>query len=145
MNGAIKGSVYNNRFWELQQQRETLRVSSTAEKRALNEEIDRLAARSSVCNKLMIGLSVAVVIFTAVSVYLSYRDMVDYYKVEFTPIPHYMVEEKDITAYNEKGERIVIKNQTAYYKAVESNRTSGDEFYNVLGTCADMNGDVGKQ
>ena len=42
--------------------------------------------------------------------------MVNHYKVEFTPIPRYMVDEKDITAFNEYGEKIVIKNQAAYYK-----------------------------
>ena len=39
----------------------------------------------------------------------------------------------------------MIKNQAAYYRAVECNRTANDEFYSVLGVCADMNGDVGKQ
>jgi hypothetical protein len=68
-----------------------------------------------------------------------------YYNVEFSPIPHYMVDEKDIIGYNKKGEKIMLKNQSAYYKAVECNRTQTDEFYKVLGTCADMNGDVGKQ
>ena len=102
-------------------------------------------ARSSICSKLTVGLSVAVVILTAITTYLAYRDMVNHYKVEFTPIPRYMVDEKDITAFNEKGEKIVLKNQTVYYKAVECNRKSGDEFYKTLGACADMNGDVGKQ
>ena len=39
----------------------------------------------------------------------------------------------------------MLKNQSAYYKAVACNRTEADEMYGVLGTCADMNGDVGKQ
>ena len=56
-----------------------------------------------------------------------------------------MVDAKDITAYNAKGEMEVIKNQSAYYKAVECNRTSGDEKYKNIGKFADMNGDVGKQ
>ena len=68
-----------------------------------------------------------------------------YYNVEFSPIPHYMVDEKDIIGYNAKGEKIMLKNQTAYYKAVESNRTESAEFYKVLGNRADMNGDVGRQ
>jgi hypothetical protein len=68
-----------------------------------------------------------------------------YYKVDFTAIPRYMVDEKDIIGYNKKGEKIMLKNQSAYYKAVECNRTDADAMYGVLGTCADMNGDVGKQ
>lgn len=53
---------------------------------------------------------------------------------------YYIVDEKDIIGYNKKGEKILLKNQSAYYKAVECNRTSDDEMYNILGKCADMNG-----
>ena len=56
-----------------------------------------------------------------------------------------MVDEKDITVYNEDGEKIVIKNQSAYYKAVESNRKKGDDYFKDIGTCADMNGCVNPQ
>ena len=56
-----------------------------------------------------------------------------------------MVDEKDLTGYNKKGDKIILKNQSAYYKVVECNRNENDEFYKVLGTCADMNGDVGQQ
>ncbi len=94
---------------------------------------------------LMTGVTVALVIITAITTFLAYRDLVNHYKVEFTPIPRYMVDEKDITVYNEFGEKTVLKNQTAYYRAVECNRTSDDEMFNNLSTCADMNGDVGKQ
>ncbi len=103
------------------------------------------ASRSTMCKYLTVGFSVAAVILAGITTYLAYRDMVNHYKVDFTPIPQYMVDEKDITAFNEKGEKIVIKNQSAFYKAVECNRTSSDEFYKNLGTCADMNGDVGQQ
>ncbi len=103
------------------------------------------ANKSSMCKGLAIGFTVAAVIIAGVTTYLAYRDLVDYYKVDFTPIPHYMVDEKDITAYNDRGEKIVLKNQSVYYKAVECNRSSSDEFFGTLGTCADMNGDVGKQ
>ena len=68
-----------------------------------------------------------------------------YYKVDFTPIPHYMVDEKDLIGYNKKGEKIVLKNQSAYYKAVDCNRSEKDGLFKTLGTCADMNGCVGKQ
>ena len=37
-----------------------------------------------------------------------------------------MVDEADITAYDDKGEKIVVKNQSAYYKAVTCNRKEGD-------------------
>ena len=38
-----------------------------------------------------------------------------------------------------------IKNQSAYYKAVECNRKTGAEYYNSVGTLADLNGDVNPQ
>ena len=107
--------------------------------------LSRLKGKSATCGKLSAGIGVAVIILVGVTTYLSYRDMVNHYKVEFTPIPRFMVDEKDITAFNNKGEKIVIKNQEAYYKAATCNRSSGDEFYNVLGDIADLNGDVGKQ
>ncbi len=100
---------------------------------------------SPMAQRLMIGFGVAMVLITAYTTYSAYRDLVNHYKVNFTPIPHYMVDEKDITAFNDRGEKIVIKNQSAYYKAVECNRTASDEYFDTVGTCADLNGDVGKQ
>ncbi len=143
--GQITYMEYRQMMYKLMNERDKMepvyyRMNNTA-----RENIERLSARSSFCQKLAVGLSIAMVVLTAVTVYLSYMDMVSYYDVEFTPVPHYMVDEKDITAYNEQGEKIIIKNQTAYYSAVDCNRTDKDEMYANLGTCADMNGDVGKQ
>ncbi len=103
------------------------------------------ASKAMVAKYLTIGLGVAMIVIGAVTAYLSYRDMKAHYKVDFTPIPHYMVEEKDLIGYNAKGEKIVLKNQSAYYKAVESNRKKGDSYYGDIGTCADMNGCVNPQ
>ena len=71
--------------------------------------------------------------------------MKEYYNVAFTPMPRYIIDEKDLIGYNSKGEKIVLKNQSAYYKLVDCNRTQADEMYKVLGTGSDMNGDVGQQ
>ena len=109
------------------------------------EEFTRLTASTKLCKQMVAAWGVLMVVTAAVGTVLAYRDLVNYYKVEFTPIPQYMVDEADITAYNAKGEKIVIKNQTAYYKAVECNRTKDDEMYKNLGIRADLNGDVGKQ
>ena len=108
-------------------------------------KMEILQARSSLCNKLMAGFGIAMIILAGITTYLAYRDLAEYYKTDFTPIPKYMVDVEDITAYNAKGEMEVIKNQSAYYKAVECNRTDKDEKYKNIGTFADMNGDVGKQ
>ena len=94
---------------------------------------------------LSIGFGVAMVALTAVSTYMTFRDMQNHYKVDFTPIPHYMVDEKDLISYNKKGERIILKNQSAYYKAVESTMKKGDFKFDEIGNLADMNGCVGQQ
>lgn len=107
--------------------------------------LESFANSSAICKGLTIGFSVATIIVAAVSIYFTYRDLKNYYKTEFTPQPRFIVEEKDITGLNQKGEKIVLKNQTAYYKLAETNRDSSAEFYNVLGTGNDLNGDVGKQ
>ena len=108
-------------------------------------QMGRLTSRSNLCKGLTIGFGVAMVIIAAVTTYLTWQEMKEYYNVEFTAIPRYMVDEKDIIGYNKKGEKIMLKNQTAYYKAALCNRAESDEFYKTLGKCADMNGDVGKQ
>ena len=56
-----------------------------------------------------------------------------------------MIDEKDLIGYNSKGEKIVLKNQSAYYKAILCNRTEKDEMYSTLDNVGDLNGDVGQQ
>ena len=110
--------------------------------------IRKMESRSNLCSKLRVGAAIFTVVMvavTAVLVYYDYQQMKEYYNVEFTPIPRYIIEEKDLIGYNKKGEKIVLKNQSAYYKLAECNRSANDEFYSVLGTGADLNGDVGKQ
>ena len=103
------------------------------------------APGNSLCNKLMVGFGIAAVILVSITIYLTWKDMTDHYKVKYSAIPHYIVDEEDIIGYNSKGEKIVLKNQAAYYKAVECNRKSSADFYDMLDNCADMNGDVGAQ
>ena len=112
------------------------------------EFIKRMEVRSNFCGKLRMGAAVFTVVMvaiTAILVYYDYQQMKEYYNVDFTPMPQYIIEEKDLIGYNNKGEAVVLKNQSAYYKLVECNRTANDEFFGVLGTGADMNGDVGQQ
>ena len=104
-----------------------------------------LQARNIFCSKLLIGASIVFVVFSSVALFITYMDLKSYYDVDLTPIPHYIVDEKDITAYNDKGEKTVIKNLAAYYKAVSCNRPEDDEWYDILGTCADLNATVGRQ
>jgi hypothetical protein len=128
---------------------EARRKVVTAQQNYVNEKLsgtmEKLNARSPFSAKLVIGFGVAMVVLSAASLYMTYRDLVDHYSVDYTPIPNYIVDEANITAYNEKGEKIVIKNLAAYYKVVECGREKDDEWFEILGTSADLNGTVGRQ
>ncbi|WP_026835808.1 hypothetical protein [Eubacterium xylanophilum] len=104
-------------------------------------------------------LLIAAAVAAVVSIYFTIRDLMDYYNcIDYSTIPKYMVEEMNITMVNERGEKILKKNETAYYQAVQSNRKKmhdrtpdsdwNDLFkahYDAMGDFADLNGDVGKQ
>ena len=111
---------------------------------------NELASKSSICKYLAAGFTIAMAVLAGFSIYTTITDLMEYYKVEFVPIPKYIVDEVDITATNDKGEKVMIQNQTAYYKAVLCNRTEGKSDteknnYKILGERNDLNGDVGKQ
>ncbi len=127
----------------------SLNVELAEAEKALNSYknsnyVARLEANSALCSKLMIGYGIAMIVLIGITTYLTYQDIANRYKVDFTFIPRYMVDEKDITGYNIKGEKIVLKNQAAYYKAAICNRTGGD-YYGTVGNIGDLNGYVGKQ
>ena len=142
---GISQSQYLATMRRMERDVDKFRVMQRNNRKIIEPEIERVSARSAMCKYLSVGFSVAMVVFSAVTVYLTWQDMKAYYNVEMTPMPNFIVDEKDIIGYNKNGEKIVLKNQSAYYKAVECNRGANDEFYGVLGTLADLNGDVGKQ
>ena len=88
--------------------------------------------------------TVAMAVLAAYSIYSTITELIDYYKVEYSPIPKYIVEETDITE-EVNGVKTVKRNDSAYYQVAECNRKPGDDFYDVLQNYADLNGDVGKQ
>ena len=105
---------------------------------------------SSWVSYLMVGVAVIVIVMTVISLILTIQSEMDYYKTDYAPIPKYIVDEVDITAYNERGEKIMIQNQTAYYKAATCNRIEGKSDqeknnYKALMDRADLNGDIGKE
>ena len=142
---SVVGGNPQNYLANLDAAMETYATEAEALKIAENPQyLKRLQARSGMCNRLMLGIGIAMIILIGITTYLTYQDMVNRYKVDFTPIPRYMVDEDDITAYNAKGEKVVIKNQAAYYKAALCNRTGGD-YYGTVGNIGDLNGYVGQQ
>ena len=125
-----------------------VKAEESAQKAAIASKKSQIATRSRMSKGLMAGstiLTIAIAGFTAYMIYKDYKAMADRYKVTFTVIPRYMIDSKDLVSYNENGDRIVLKNQEAYYKAALCNRKSGDEYYETVGNVGDLNGDVGKQ
>ncbi len=115
-----------------------------------DNSVSTAAAKSNICKYLTAGFTVLGAVLAGVSIYTTIEEMKAYYKVNFVPIPKYIVDRADITAKNAKGQEIMIKNQTAYYKAALCNRTAGSsdvekKNYEILKDRNDLNGDVGQQ
>ena len=112
-------------------------------------EYTNCTTKSNLAKYLTIGFTVVTALLAGYSIYITITEMLDYYQTIFTPIPHYIVDEADITQ-EINGKTVVINNQTAYYKVVPCNRKEGSsdvekKNFKVLGTSNDLNGDVGKQ
>ena len=106
--------------------------------------------KSNICKYLAAGFAVITAVLAAVSIYTTVTEMMAYYKVDFVPIPKYIVDRADITATDQKGKPVMIKNQAAYYKSVLCNRTDGSsdlekKNHEILKDRNDLNGDVGMQ
>ena len=106
--------------------------------------------KSNVCKYLAAGFALIGAVLAGLSIYTTVTEMMAYYKVDFVPIPKYIVDRADISAINQKGETVMIKNQTAYYKSVLCNRTDGSsdlekKNHEILKDRNDLNGDVGMQ
>ena len=129
-------------------------IRNTEELRPLQEQLDaanaQIAAKSTLCKYLSAGFAIVTAILAGLAIYTTVSEMLEYYKVTFTPIPRYIVDEANITEKSANGEKVVIKSDSAYYKVVPCNRKEGSsdiekENYRILGTANDLNGDVGKQ
>ena len=109
-----------------------------------NAMLKSFSAKSEICTYLTAAFTVAMAILAAFSIYSTIKDLLDYYKVDYTPIPKYIVEETDITE-EVNGVKTVVRNDSAYYQVAECNRKPDADFYEQLQNYADLNGDVGKQ
>lgn len=107
--------------------------------------IGRAWASATGFTKFLNCLSYALVLYQIYSIFSSWKEISDFYNVEFTPAPRYMMEKHRVMKLNSKGEYTWVKNVVANYDAVKCNRTKNDEMYSVLGDTADLNGDVGRE
>lgn len=117
-------------------------IKTTVEESGL---LDRIKGAASGFDKFMNVVSYALFIYTAYSCYSTYKEIMNYYNIDFAPAPRNIVDLVNIMAYTESGEQVYVKNQTVYYEAVKCNRTSSDKKYKALNDIADMKGDVGRQ
>ena len=149
--GGGSSANYNalNRYKKLSEnalQQETAFKATDEYKNALGE----VTIKSDLCHFLAVGFAGLTALLAGFSIYTTVTEMKAYYKVNFVPVPKYIVDRADITATNAKGQEVMMKNQTAYYKAVLCNRTAGSsdvekKNYEILKDRNDLNGDVGQQ
>ena len=109
------------------------------------EQLSFYFSATSLCSRLLIAVPIVCAIVTVILLAFTIDEAKKMYNIEYDSIPRYMVDEKDIVEYNSKGEKIVRKNQSAYYKVVECTRNSSNEMYASIGNSGDLNGTIGKQ
>ena len=62
-----------------------------------------------------------------------------------TLVPKYIVERCDISYIDKNGNRVICKNEEAYYQAIGSNRSKDHKFYKTMQDYGDVNAAEGKQ
>jgi hypothetical protein len=124
-------------------------LENTAYEKGL--EIERLKGEQARLQSGVAGSRVAkyvtagiFAVLAAVSVALTAIDVYNYYHVKMNPIPKYIVDVEDITATIESGERIVVRNDNAYYQVARTDAKREGEVKTAMSDFADLNGDVGK-
>ncbi len=110
----------------------------------INKVASNAASKSKICAYLGTAFTVAMVALSIYSIISTVQELMAYYKVEYSPIPKYIVEETAITETVD-GVTTVKRNDSAYYRVVECNRKPDADFYEQLQNYADLNGDVGKE
>ena len=73
--------------------------------------LDRIKGAASGFDKFMNYASYALIIFTAYTAFSTFKEIMNFYKVDFAPAPRCMVDSIGITAYTESGDQVYIKNQ----------------------------------
>jgi hypothetical protein len=125
-------------------------VGSRAAKTILEDADDyrdtvaNYTAKSKFCAYLGAAFTVAMTALAIYSIITTVQELNAYYKVDYTPIPKYMVEKAEVSE-TINGVTILKRNDTAYYRVAECNRKSDAPYYEQLQNFADLNGDVGRQ
>ena len=110
-----------------------------------NDQQNTLNNTANFWNRYRTATGVVFAVLAVISIGLTVYDLYRYYNVSYMPIPKYIVDEADITALDEDGNRIVVRNDAAYYTVAQTNRPKTHKQYKALQDCADLNGDAGKE
>ena len=89
--------------------------------------------------------SLALLGFTIYDIVVTAIDLYNYYHVDMTVVPKYIVDRKDLTMTDNNGNTFVEKNEQAYYQAIGSNRAKDHKFYETMQDYGDVNAAEGKQ
>lgn len=89
--------------------------------------------------------SIAFLALSVYSIYSSVMEIYDYYHVDMTKVPKYIVDRADLTETDADGNIIIHRNESAYYQAVGSNREESDKNYEMMKNFGDVNAGQGKQ
>ena len=79
------------------------------------------------------------------SIYSSVMELYDYYHVDMTKVPKYIVDRADLTDTDENGNTVIRRNESAYYEAVISNRAKDHKYYETMKEYGDVNAGEGRQ
>ena len=79
------------------------------------------------------------------SIYSSVMEIYDYYHVDMTKVPKYIVDRADLTDTDDNGNTIIRRNESAYYEAVISNRAKDHKYYETMKEYGDVNAGEGRQ
>ena len=139
-----EGKQFGFNYYTLNDMQNEIRdkAKEIAEKQKL---VDSAAASTKTAAWMSAGFTAVLAILSGISAYMTWQDLKDFYKVDYTPIPLYIVDEASITYRTESGQQMVRENHAAYYKVVPCNRTASSKWYDVLADYSDLNGDVGQQ
>ena len=72
-------------------------------------------------------------------------EIYNYYNVDMTKVPKYIVDRADLTETDENGNTVIRRNDSAYYEAAGSNRAESDKNYAMMKDSGDVNAGRGKQ
>ena len=115
----------------------------------LTKELDRVKENTIQSNlkwsKAQTISTFVFAILAVVSIALTAYDIYRYYNINYTPIPKYIVDEADITYLDADGNKLVTRNDTAYYAVAKTNRPETHEQHQALKDYADLNGDAGQE